>query len=224
MGDASSLNARRQGNSVYWECKDDLPLDVLKPKVDRCISLYSMALNLAANDDDRSAAYKNLGKIYQLYGRALDKATMCAMIEAADNFTSAVTLGCMAEKDREWMEGVMEDEDTCKRWQDGHSRKQKRATSPIRSAAAAEQGFSSVEGYVARAQMEEPLCCPISSEPMVDAVLVEDGHTYSRKAIQDWFDTGARTSPMTNLAIGTSLQSNRTVCHMVSTVFANLKL
>lgn len=59
---------------------------------------------------------------------------------------------------------------------------------------------------------------------MVDAVIAEDGHTYSRAAIQGWFATGARTSPMTNLAIGTSLRANRAICQMVTTVFANLKL
>jgi len=49
-----------------------------------------------------SAALVTAGKIRQLYGRVLDKATQSTMIEAADSFTSAVTLGCMAEKDREW--------------------------------------------------------------------------------------------------------------------------
>jgi hypothetical protein len=59
---------------------------------------------------------------------------------------------------------------------------------------------------------------------MLDAVVAEDGHTYSMAAIQQWFDTGKRTSPMTNLEIGTSLRSNRAVCHLVSTVFAQVKL
>lgn len=61
-------------------------------------------------------------------------------------------------------------------------------------------------------------------EPMVDAVMAEDGHTYSRLAIQGWFDTGASTSPLTNLTMGTSLQSNRAICQMVSTVFAKTRL
>ena len=59
---------------------------------------------------------------------------------------------------------------------------------------------------------------------MVDAVMAEDGHTYSRTAIQGWFDTGACTSPLTNLTMGKSLQSNRAVCQMVSTVFARTRL
>ena len=44
----------------------------------------------------------NAGKIYQLYGRVLERTTQFTIVEATDNFTSAVTLGCMAEKDREW--------------------------------------------------------------------------------------------------------------------------
>ena len=43
-------------------------------------------------------------------------------------------------------------------------------------------------------------------EPMIDAVLAEDGHTYSLAAIQGWLDTGSQTSPMTNLPMGTRLQ------------------
>ena len=60
-------------------------------------------------------------------------------------------------------------------------------------------------------------------EPMVDAVMAEDGHTYSRRAIERWFSMGRRTSPMTNLAMGTSLQPNRAVCHMVDMVFSDLE-
>lgn len=40
---------------------------------------------------------------------------------------------------------------------------------------------------------------------MVDAVLAEDGHTYSLAGIQGWFDTGSRTSPMTNLPVKSRL-------------------
>ena len=58
---------------------------------------------------------------------------------------------------------------------------------------------------------------------MVDAVLAEDGHTYSRTAIKGWFDTGACTSPLKNLTMGKSLQANRAVCQMVATVFAKIR-
>lgn len=35
--------------------------DLLKAKVDRCVSLYQMALNLASSDEEKAAAHKNLG-------------------------------------------------------------------------------------------------------------------------------------------------------------------
>ncbi len=55
-------------------------------------------------------------------------------------------------------------------------------------------------------------------EPMVDAVTAEEGHTYSLAAIQAWFATGKRTSPMTNLEIGTRLQPNAAVRSKVLSV------
>ncbi len=39
--------------------------------------------------------------------------------------------------------------------------------------------------------------CPITQQPFVDPVITSDGHTYERSAIQQWFDTGKRTSPVT---------------------------
>ncbi len=53
----------------------------------------------------------------------------------------------------------------------------------------------------------------------MDAVLAEDGQTYSRRAIQEWFDTGSRISPMLNVAIGTRLLPNRTICQTVDAFF-----
>ena len=43
---------------------------------------------------------------------------------------------------------------------------------------------------------------------MIDAVTAEDGQTYSRSAIQDWFRKGGRSSPLTNNPIGTLLKEN----------------
>ena len=37
--------------------------------------------------------------------------------------------------------------------------------------------------------------CPITQFRMVDPVLAKDGHSYDRKAIQQWFDAGHNTSP-----------------------------
>ena len=49
---------------------------------------------------------------------------------------------------------------------------------------------------------------PISTNLMIDAVTAEDGQTYSRNAIQDWFRKGGRSSPLTNNPIGTLLKEN----------------
>lgn len=40
--------------------------------------------------------------------------------------------------------------------------------------------------------------CPITQEMMQDPVVAADGHTYERRAIEEWFRRGRRTSPMTN--------------------------
>lgn len=46
--------------------------------------------------------------------------------------------------------------------------------------------------------------CPISFAPMVDPVMAADDHSYERAAIQDWFERGNRTSPMTGAALRSS--------------------
>lgn len=60
------------------------------------------------------------------------------------------------------------------------------------------------------ANMEEPadLCCPISTNLMFDCVTAEDGQSYSRKAIEDWFRKGGKMSPLTGAVIGTKLLEN----------------
>ena len=39
---------------------------------------------------------------------------------------------------------------------------------------------------------------------MIDPVSAEDGHTYERRCIEDWFATGATTSPVTNEPLGST--------------------
>ena len=39
--------------------------------------------------------------------------------------------------------------------------------------------------------------CPITMQPMTDPVVAADGHSYDRAAIEGWFRSGHRTSPMT---------------------------
>ena len=40
--------------------------------------------------------------------------------------------------------------------------------------------------------------CPLTLELMSDPVLAADGHTYERRAIEEWLSTGHSTSPVTN--------------------------
>ena len=47
-------------------------------------------------------------------------------------------------------------------------------------------------------EIEEHLLCPITCELMHDPVVASDGITYERAAIEEWFETGKQTSPLTN--------------------------
>jgi hypothetical protein len=50
-------------------------------------------------------------------------------------------------------------------------------------------------------QIPDEYCCPITCDPMTDPVIVADGHSYERASIQEWFDHGKNTSPLTNLGL-----------------------
>ena len=60
--------------------------------------------------------------------------------------------------------------------------------------------------------------CPIMCEIMKDPVLLmEDGHTYERVALEQWFATGARTSPTTNAQLDSiTLVPNLTVKRLIA--------
>jgi hypothetical protein len=47
----------------------------------------------------------------------------------------------------------------------------------------------------------ENFICPLSGGVFVDPVVLDDGHTYERSQIQEWFDRGHWTSPLTNLRL-----------------------
>jgi hypothetical protein len=47
--------------------------------------------------------------------------------------------------------------------------------------------------------------CPITAEVMMDPVITCDGQTYERRAIEKWFQRGNLTSPMTGLALPTTV-------------------
>jgi len=61
------------------------------------------------------------------------------------------------------------------------------------------------------------LSCPITKEIMLDPVLAEDGQTYERSFIEEWFRK-KQTSPMTNKSIGTKLISNLIVKSIINNV------
>ena len=57
--------------------------------------------------------------------------------------------------------------------------------------------------------------CPISFELMTDPVIAEDGHSYERSAIEDWFGRGSLTSPKTGEPIGTNLFPNHNLRKLI---------
>ena len=49
-------------------------------------------------------------------------------------------------------------------------------------------------------EIPDDMICPISFEVMKDPVMAQDGHTYERVCIEEWFQTGARTCRDTDYA------------------------
>jgi len=70
--------------------------------------------------------------------------------------------------------------------------------------------------------LEHDLKCPISCEVFRDPVILRDGHTYERVDIEQWFDMGKTTSPLTNEVINRPrFVPNRIVKNMVSALALN---
>lgn len=59
---------------------------------------------------------------------------------------------------------------------------------------------SSSTGNRALSAAAEGLCCPITAEIMVDPVVIADGTTYEREAIEKWFENN-KTSPATGKVV-----------------------
>jgi TPR repeat protein len=58
--------------------------------------------------------------------------------------------------------------------------------------------------------------CPITQEIMEDPVIAQDGYTYERSAIQQWFDLGHRNSPKTGARLlRAKLTSNHTMRSLI---------
>ena len=53
--------------------------------------------------------------------------------------------------------------------------------------------------------------CPITLNVMADPVMAMDGHSYDRKAIEEWFNKGNTTSPNT----GVELKSKELIPNLV---------
>lgn len=60
------------------------------------------------------------------------------------------------------------------------------------------------------------LVCPITHERLSEPMICSDGNTYEYHAIQQWFDYGHTTSPMTGLPLlNRTLVPNRIVKQIV---------
>ena len=57
--------------------------------------------------------------------------------------------------------------------------------------------------------------CPISHMLMADPVVAEDGFTYEREEIEQWFGTSGNTSPMTRAKINKKLIPNQSIKSMM---------
>jgi len=57
--------------------------------------------------------------------------------------------------------------------------------------------YLKLRGGSSSSDPNQNLLCPITQQIMIDPVLTSDGQTYERNAIQQWFDLGNRTSPLT---------------------------
>lgn len=60
----------------------------------------------------------------------------------------------------------------------------------------------------------EEFICPITHKLFEDPVVAQDGHTYERSAIEDWFRRSV-SSPMTGIHISTALFETRTFKSMI---------
>ena len=68
--------------------------------------------------------------------------------------------------------------------------------------AAAEKDIASAESHGRR--VEKAFLCPITQGVMTDPVIALDGHTYEKRAIEQWFSQGRLTSPVTNLRLNST--------------------
>eukprot|EP00599_Poterioochromonas_sp_BG-1_P009343 CAMPEP_0173153116 /NCGR_PEP_ID=MMETSP1105-20130129/12655_1 /TAXON_ID=2985 /ORGANISM="Ochromonas sp., Strain BG-1" /LENGTH=701 /DNA_ID=CAMNT_0014068963 /DNA_START=83 /DNA_END=2188 /DNA_ORIENTATION=- len=61
--------------------------------------------------------------------------------------------------------------------------------------------------------------CPITHKVMIDPMICADGHTYERRAIEEWFRQGHDTSPLTNLPLPSlMLLPNHSLKNLITTL------
>ncbi|KAF6256446.1 ankyrin repeat-containing domain protein [Scenedesmus sp. NREL 46B-D3] len=68
---------------------------------------------------------------------------------------------------------------------------------PGRAQAAAPGSSSSGGGSSSSSGVPSLFLCPLSQRVLIDPVVACDGFTYDRRAVQEWFESGQRTSPLT---------------------------
>mmetsp|Transcript_20588 Transcript_20588/g.45090 ORF Transcript_20588/g.45090 Transcript_20588/m.45090 type:complete len:291 (+) Transcript_20588:1771-2643(+) len=61
--------------------------------------------------------------------------------------------------------------------------------------------------------IKDLVCCPISHETMTDPVVAADGHTYERKAIEDWFQKQDSTESFRQYKMTLSPMTNEPLIH-----------
>jgi hypothetical protein len=64
----------------------------------------------------------------------------------------------------------------------------------------------------------EEFLCPITLELMTDPVVAEDGHTYERSAITDWFANGNGLSPKTQAEMGQVVTPNYSLRALIASL------
>ena len=80
-----------------------------------------------------------------------------------------------------------------------HGRLRDRLSAAVAAAAGAEKDRS--DAFAAADAASRAFHCPITQARMSDPVVALDGHTYERRAIEQWFSQGRLTSPVTNLRL-----------------------
>ncbi|KAK9828504.1 hypothetical protein WJX72_000430 [[Myrmecia] bisecta] len=75
---------------------------------------------------------------------------------------------------------------------------------PPKHSPAGNSGAPAIRQNLQSSEEYEEMCCPITHDLYLDPVIAEDGHTYDRAAIEEWFSMHD-TSPMTNQVLASKV-------------------